>query len=287
MLRRLATARRFRSLRAAPPRLPAAVPILCGLLLLSLGLAWLGPGDGLLRPGPRPAVAQDDAAPEVPAPAAPPPSTGSGLVDWFLLGGVFMWTLLVCSILGLAAIIERAFAIRRASVDTRRFIARVVDDMRAGGLPAALARCQQVKGPIAAIVHSGLLKAPRGPQAVEKAIEAAAGIEVAFLQRGLIILASVANIAPLLGFLGTVSGMIHAFEAIAAAEQVSARLVASGIAEALITTEAGLCIAIPVQGFYNYYVSRIDRFVVEIEESAIELIAEVEKAAPARPEAAR
>ena len=90
-------------------------------------------------------------------------------------------------------------------------------------------------------------------------------------------MASVANIGPLLGFLGTVSGMIHAFEAIAAADQVSAKLVASGISEALITTQAGLLIAIPVQSFYNYYIARIDRFVVEMEESSIDLINEIEK----------
>jgi biopolymer transport protein ExbB len=107
---------------------------------------------------------------------------------------------------------------------------------------------------------------------VEKAIESAGTIEMAFLQRGLIILASIANVAPLLGFLGTVSGMIHAFEAIAAAEQVSAKLVATGISEALITTATGLMIAIPVQLMNNFFISRIDRFVLEMEEASIELV---------------
>ena len=107
---------------------------------------------------------------------------------------------------------------------------------------------------------------------MEKAIETAASIEIALLERGLIWLATVANIAPLLGFLGTVSGMIHAFEAIAAAEEVSAKLVATGIYEALITTAAGLIVAIPVQAAHNYFVSRIDKFVIDIEESGAELI---------------
>jgi biopolymer transport protein ExbB len=107
---------------------------------------------------------------------------------------------------------------------------------------------------------------------VEKAITTAASVETAQLERGLIWLATVANIAPLLGFLGTVSGMIHAFEAIAAAEEVSAKLVATGIYEALITTAAGLIVAIPVQTAHNYFVSRIDKFVVDIEESGAELV---------------
>jgi biopolymer transport protein ExbB len=116
------------------------------------------------------------------------------------------------------------------------------------------------------------MRAPKGPEAVEKAIESAGTIEMSFLQRGLIILASIANVAPLMGFLGTVSGMIHAFEAIAAAEQVSAKLVATGISEALITTATGLMVAIPVQLANNFFISRIDRFVLEMEEASIELV---------------
>ncbi len=234
-----------------------------GWVLLTAGL-MLGVGI---------AMAQEGGAP----PAQPAAKSGSGLVDWFQKGGVFMWPLLLASIIGLAAIIERFVTLRRASVDTRKFIGRVVDDLRQHGIRAAVETCQNTRGPIAAIVHSGLTKVDQGPEAVEKAIESAGGIEVSFLQRGLIVMASVANIGPLLGFLGTVSGMIHAFEAIAAADQVSAKLVASGISEALITTQAGLLIAIPVQSFYNYYIARIDRFVVEMEESSIDLINEIEK----------
>lgn len=200
---------------------------------------------------------------------------GGGLLEWFSRGGIFMWPLLLASLVGLAAIIERGIALRKAGINTRRFIGRITQDLRTRGVSAAIETCRATPGPVAATICSGLLKAKDGPQAVEKAIEAAGGMEVSFLQRGLIILASVANIAPLLGFLGTVSGMINAFESIAAADQVSARLVGAGIAEALITTEAGLVIAIPVQMFHNYYVSRIDRFVTEIEEGSMELINEL------------
>ncbi|MBI4720590.1 MAG: MotA/TolQ/ExbB proton channel family protein [Chitinivibrionia bacterium] len=127
----------------------------------------------------------------------------------------------------------------------------------------------------AAVLHSGLMRASRGSEAVEKAISTAGVIEMSFLERGLIAIATVANIAPLLGFLGTVSGMINAFGAIAAAEQVSAKLVAKGIEEALITTLAGLCIAIPCNVMHNFFISQIDRFIIEMEEASADLIDEL------------
>ena len=134
-----------------------------------------------------------------------------------------------------------------------------------------------MRGPIAAILAAGLMKADRGRDAVEKAIATAGTIEMSFLERGLIWISSVTTIAPLMGFLGTVSGMINAFEAIAASEQVNAKLVASGISEALITTATGLIVAIPATIGYNYFVSAIDRFVIEMEETSAELIEELER----------
>ena len=95
---------------------------------------------------------------------------------------------------------------------------------------------------------------------------------MSFLERGLVVISSVATIGPLLGFLGTASGMINAFETIAAAEQVNAKLVASGISEALITTASGLAIAIPAQAAYNYFISRVDNFVIEMEQASTEMI---------------
>jgi biopolymer transport protein ExbB len=160
----------------------------------------------------------------------------SGLVELYWTGGVFMHPILLCSVVGLALIVERAWFFARARTDTKRLMTEVLRALQDQGL------------------------------------ETAASIEIALLERGLIWLATVANIAPLLGFLGTVSGMIHAFEAIAAAEEVSAKLVATGIYEALITTAAGLIVAIPVQAAHNYFVSRIDKFVIDIEESGAELI---------------
>ncbi len=194
------------------------------------------------------------------------------LIETFQKGGVFMWPLLICSIIGLAVVIERAWTFQRATVNTRQFMSKVIGAIKEDGAPGAIEVCLRTRGPIAAILHAGLVRAPKGPDEVEKAIENAGAIEMSFLQRGLIILTSVVNIAPMLGFLGTVSGMIHAFEAIAAAEQVSAKLVASGISEALITTQAGLVIAIPMQIAVNYFISRIDRFVLDMEEASVELV---------------
>jgi biopolymer transport protein ExbB len=196
----------------------------------------------------------------------------SGLVEFFNKGGNFMWGLLALSIIGVAVIIERAITLQKAKADVRKLMEQVVGALKKGRLDEALDVCAETRGPIPQILHAGLRQAKKGTIAVEKAIETAGIIEMSFLERGLIILATVANVAPLLGFLGTVSGMISAFEAIAQAEQVSAKLVASGISEALITTMSGLVIAIPTQVAHNLFVQRIDRFVVEMEDSAAELV---------------
>ncbi len=196
----------------------------------------------------------------------------SGLVTLFLKGGIFMYFLLGTSIVGVAVIIERAITLSRARTDVRKLMKRVLDALHSKGVEAAAHECERTRGPIAAILHAGLKRAERGTEAVERAIETAGTIETSFLERGLIWLATVATIAPLLGFLGTVSGMIRAFNAIAEAEQVNAKLVASGISEALITTATGLLIAIPVQAFHNFFVSQIDRFIIEMEESTADLI---------------
>ncbi|HET7904510.1 MAG TPA: MotA/TolQ/ExbB proton channel family protein [Candidatus Eisenbacteria bacterium] len=211
------------------------------------------------------------------APVAALAATGrvpqeSGILELYWTGGVFMHPILLCSVIGLALILERIWFFARARTDTERLMTELLRTLQDQGLDAAQRMLHARRGPIAAVLHSGLARAKRGPEAVEKAIQTAASIEVALLERGLIWLSTVANIAPLLGFLGTVSGMIHAFEAIAAAEEVSARLVATGIYEALITTAAGLIVAIPVQAAHNYFISRIDKVVIDLEESGAELI---------------
>jgi biopolymer transport protein ExbB len=196
----------------------------------------------------------------------------SGLVTLFFRGGKFMYALLLTSIIGVAFIIERLITLTRARTDTRRLMKRVLDALHSKGVEAAAQECERTRGPIASILHAGLKRADMGSEAVERAIVAAGTVETSFLERGLIWLSTVATIAPLIGFLGTVSGMINAFNAIAEAEQVNAKLVASGISEALITTATGLIVAIPMQTFHNYFVSQIDRFIIEMEESSADLV---------------
>jgi biopolymer transport protein ExbB len=213
---------------------------------------------------------------EEPTEPEPAPTGGgfaqSGLVEFFQKGGNFMWALLVLAIIGLAVIIERGITLQRARADVKSLMEKVVGALKRGKYDEAVNVTAETTGPIPQILHAGLRQAKKGTVAVEKAIETAGIIEMSFLERGLIILATVANVAPLVGFLGTVSGMISAFEAIAQAEQVSAKLVASGISEALITTMSGLAIAVPTQIAHNLYVQRIDQFVVEMEDSAAELV---------------
>lgn len=205
-------------------------------------------------------------------PTIPAAGSSGGIGDWFARGGVFMWPIFVCALAAVIFTLERTYTLLKARTNTRSLMTDVLNAVRREGISAGERICEQTRGPIAAIVHSGLRQASRGPEAMEKAIETAGAVEMSFLERGLIWLATISTIAPLLGFLGTVSGMIHAFDAIAAADQVSAKLVAGGISEALITTEAGLIVAIPTSIAHNIFLSLIDRFVVEMEESSSELV---------------
>ncbi len=199
----------------------------------------------------------------------------SGIGEKYVDGGNFMHALLIASIIGFVFIIERLVTLSRARVNIRRLMSEVLQAMRSDGLDGAMRVCEGTRGPIAAVLHSGLLRAGRGPDAVKEAIETAGSIETSFLERGLVAIATVAQVAPLLGFLGTVSGMISAFAAIASAEQVSAKVVASGIEEALITTATGLIVAIPASIGHSFFVSQIDRFVLEMEEASAELVNEL------------
>ena len=125
---------------------------------------------------------------------------------------------------------------------------------------------------MSSILAAGLDKYGHSNEVIEKAMERAGIIELGVLERGMVVLSTVANVAPVLGFLGTVTGMINAFNAIAEAGEIDPKVVASGISEALITTATGLMIAAPVQAFHNYFATRIDAFIIEIEESAARLM---------------
>lgn len=196
------------------------------------------------------------------------------LVEYFNEGneGGFMWPVLVALILGLAIFLERIITLNLADIDTRKFIVDVQEALQEGGVPAAKELCAETRGPIASVFQAGLMRVDEGIEAAEKAISAYGSIEMSFLERGLVWLSLFIAIAPLLGFLGTVVGMIQAFDAIEEAGDISPTLVAGGIKVALLTTAAGLLAGIILQIGYNYCVSKIDRLISEMEESSITLI---------------
>ena len=194
------------------------------------------------------------------------------MVDYFVQGGAFMWPILFCLVFGLAISIERFISLSRASVNTKRFLSDVITAMNQGGTQKAVQVCQETKGPVAAIFHAGLTRADRGLEAVEKSISNAGTIEMAFLERGMIWLSTFITVAPMLGFTGTVAGMVMAFDDIAKANEISPSVVASGIKVALLTTLFGLIVAILLQIFHNYFISKIDALVIDMEETSAELV---------------
>ena len=196
----------------------------------------------------------------------------SYLQQKFIDGGGFMWPILGCLIIGLGFSIERFWTLSRANVNTKKFIIQVRDALSKGGVEEAIKLCENSRGSIASVFHAGLLRADEGLEASEKAIMAYGAIEMGFLEKGLIWISTFIAIAPMLGFTGTVQGMIEAFDAIKEAAQISPGVVAGGISVALLTTLFGLVVAMILQVLYNYFVSRIDKIVADMEESSIELI---------------
>lgn len=194
------------------------------------------------------------------------------LIDLFNQGGIFMWPILVLFVFGLMICLERVYTLSKASLTTKRFIPKLKQALEEDGVAAALKVCEETPGPIAEIFHAGLSRADKGIEAVEKSIEAAGSVEMAFLEKGMIWLATVITVAPMLGFTGTVSGMVSAFQDIAAANNISPAIVASGISEALLTTLFGLIVAMIIQVFYNLFTARVDGIVVDMEENSINLI---------------
>ncbi len=197
--------------------------------------------------------------------------TSYSLMTLFQDGGWFMYPLLLCSMVALGVIFAKAWTLRVAHQGTVRVLKEVEEAMRTGDMDKAADIAYGTPGPAAAILLAGLRRVQSKRLAageLESAISATGTIELGFLERGLIILATVANVAPLLGFMGTVAGMIQAFGAIEAAGQVEPALVAGGIKVALITTAAGLVIAIPVNVAYNFFVTRIDALIVDMERGA-------------------
>ncbi|MGH7458382.1 MAG: MotA/TolQ/ExbB proton channel family protein [Longimicrobiaceae bacterium] len=194
-------------------------------------------------------------------------------------GGFMMWFLAAAALVGLVVIIWKLVDLTTKSARTQRTLREVDELVEQGRFQEALRVAEESDSPAGRVLAEGLRRSHEGTERVIKAIENAGMIEMARLERGLVILATVSTVGPLLGFLGTVIGMIEAFQAIELAGEVEATLVAGGIKVALITTAAGLIIAIPVSIMHNYFVAKIDRMVIDMEESAqrtIDALHEVE-----------
>ena len=188
------------------------------------------------------------------------------MVDLFNDGGWAMWPIAFLLVFGVAIALERLYTLSQAAIDAAGFFEQLEHTMRSGGVKQAAQLCSETRGPVASVLHTGLLRMHRGVDNVEKAIENAGAVQMAFLERGMVWLSTVANLAPMVGFLGTVSGMIGAFQAIKDAGDVEPSLVAGGISEALITTAAGLVVGIIIQFCYNFFSSRIDKIIADMQE---------------------
>lgn len=188
-------------------------------------------------------------------------------------GGILMWPIVACSIIALGITVERLITLRRASIDTRQFMDDMRTVLRQNRIQEAIEICDETDAPVARIVKSGILKHNRSKEDIREAIEDAGHLEIPKLERYMSALATCANIAPLLGLLGTVAGMIKAFAMIQDRKgQVNPSDLAEGISNALVTTAAGLTVAIPTLVVYNYFVTRVDNMVLEMEISSSELV---------------
>jgi biopolymer transport protein ExbB len=186
--------------------------------------------------------------------------------------GFMRWPLGLCLVIGILVIIWKFFALTAKGSSTRKVL-REVDELLSGQrVDEALELTRESNSPGANILYAGLERHEEGTERVMKAIENQGLIELSKLEKGLVVLATLTNVGPLLGFLGTVIGMIIAFQSIEAAGEVEATLVAGGIKVALLTTATGLTIAIPMSIFHNYFVARIDALVIDMEESAQKMI---------------
>ncbi len=194
------------------------------------------------------------------------------LLDMFFKGGVIMYPILLCSIVMVYVSIERYLTLRKARIDVGQFLMKVRSIFQKGDVSAVLAFCAQKDAPIANIIRRGVMKHDLGESKVREAAEDAGREEVYHLEKRISWLASIAGIAPMLGFLGTVTGMVSAFQQIEVlGGSVNPTILAGGIWEALITTVFGLVVGIPAYALHNYFVTNVARFVHEMEVTASEL----------------
>ncbi|GMW00463.1 MAG: biopolymer transporter ExbB [Candidatus Hydrogenedentota bacterium] len=188
-------------------------------------------------------------------------------------GGIIMWPISACSVIALAIVVERFWSLRRSSIGTREFMDTIRNVLRQNRIQEAMEICDDTNSPMARILKAGLLKHNRGKADIREAIQDAGHLEIPRLEKYLSGLATCANVAPLLGLLGTVTGMITAFAEIQHKQgRVNPSDLAEGISNALITTAAGLAVAIPALVVYNYFVNRVENMILEMEIHSSELV---------------
>jgi biopolymer transport protein ExbB len=211
---------------------------------------------------------------EAPADVAPAEKSFTQVIKQkFIEGGPeFMGIVLVCLILGLAIVIERIIYLNMSSTNTSKLLKNIEDALTSGGVEAAKEVCRNTKGPVASIFYQGLDRSHEGIDMVEKSVVSYGGVQMGLLEKGISWISLFIALAPMLGFMGTVIGMIGAFDAIAAAGDISPAVVADGIKVALLTTVFGLIVAIILQIFYNYIVAKVDGIVNDMENASISLI---------------
>ncbi|KAB2922843.1 MAG: MotA/TolQ/ExbB proton channel family protein [Bacteroidetes bacterium] len=201
-------------------------------------------------------------------------------LDLFLKGGFVMWPILLCSLITVTVIVEKYILLASSKVDPKQLMVKIRAALSRNDVAAAVDACTKVKAPVANILKHGVMQYGNGHQAVKEAIELAGKEEIFHLERRLSVLANMAGTAPMLGFLGTVTGMIAVFHTI---EQlggnVNASVLAGGIWEAMLTTAFGLIVGIPALYFYNFFVAKVNRFVFEMENSAEEFLSLVKEGA--------
>ncbi|MBD3285932.1 MotA/TolQ/ExbB proton channel family protein [candidate division WOR-3 bacterium] len=195
------------------------------------------------------------------------------MIQLFKDGGEMMWGLLAILILGLAFVIERFITlIIKARLNPMKFMDTLTAEIESNGIDAGRELCDSTPQPVAKILGAGLAKVKLGRAVVEESIAAAGAVELAFLDRGMLWIAMASTLGPIVGFLGTVAGMIEAFAAIKEAGEVDPALVADGISKALITTATGLIIAAPMVLFHTLFTQIIDRYSRDMEQAATSLV---------------
>jgi biopolymer transport protein ExbB len=194
-------------------------------------------------------------------------------IELFIKGGIVMWPILACSIVGLAIVVEKFIIIRKSKINVPAFTVKIRGILKRKDVSGAISYCMEEKSPISHIIRRGLKKIKFGRKRVTESIEAAGKQEISKLEKGLSALATVAGAAPMLGFLGTVTGMISAFMKVQELQgSASPADLASGIWEALLTTAFGLFVGIPALALYNHFVSQINKIVLDMERVATDIL---------------